>query len=404
ASGQMADEIIVNFANAAKNWEADSVRKTVPGVQNPSNPITLDFVGCTSVDMAGREANLLAAAQQLLRRKITWETDIEGLVATKGDVVKITHDMVSWSHSGRLVAGSRSALVLDKPVPLSAAGYVGVRFPDGRYATYRVQPGEGESTRLQLRDLIPASDGQAPLPVPDDGDGVACDWLWFYDEAAQPGKLVKITDVAPTDDGFRFTAVDYLPEYYAAESGGYVYVQPRAADRSQLGWMSLYETSRVTPGRQRLPVIAANWPAVSKAVQYRVRWRVAGGAWSQVLVSGAQWQMDAAKGSYEVDVAPVFADGVLGLAVAEAITIAAAAVKPAAATSFTAVGGSMQIALRWQYPAQADIATIELHGTPSGGTKQQLAVLPWPTDRWVHSGLSVNATWSYELIMCDGWG
>ena len=292
ASGQMADEVIINFANAAKNWEADSVRKVVPGVVNPGNPVTLDFVGCTSADQAGREANLLAAAQQLLRRKISWETDQEGLVASKGDVVMISHDMVSWSHSGRLLDGSRGALVLDKPVPLSAAGYVGIRFPDGRYYTYRVQPGAGESSTLQLRDLIPAADGYGPLPVPSESDAVPYDWLWFYDEAAQPGKLVKITDVAPTGDGFRFTAVDYLAEYYAAESSAYVYVPPRAANLPLLGWVALTESSRITVDKRRVPVLSASWPPAAGATQYRLRWRRAAGAWAEVSVTGTQWQAD----------------------------------------------------------------------------------------------------------------
>ena len=403
ASGQMADEIIVNFANAAKNWEADSVRKVVPGVVNPGNPVTLDFVGCTSADQAGREANLLAAAQQLLRRTISWETDQEGLVASKGDVVMISHDMVSWSHSGRLLDGSRSVLVLDKPVPLSAAGYVGIRFPDGRYYTYRVQPGTGESSTLQLRDLIPATDGSGPLPVPSESDTVPYDWLWFYDEAAQPGKQVKITDVAPTGEGFRFTAVDYLPEYYAAESSAYVYVPPRAANLPLLGWVALSESSRITVDKRRVPVLSASWPPVAGASQYRLRWRRAAGAWAEVSVAGAQWQADVEPGSYDVQVSPVFA-GSIGAAVSDSITIVAAGAPPLAVASFAATGEAMQISLRWQYPAQADIASVVLYGTPAGGSKVLLASLAYPADRWVHAGLSAGASWQYELVLVDGWG
>lgn len=404
ASGQMADEIIVNFANAAKNWEADSVRKTVSGVVNPSNPITLDFVGCTTVDMAGREAALLAAAQQLLRRKISWETDVEGLVATKGDVVMISHDMVSWSHSGRLVAGSRSALVLDKPVPLSAAGYVGVRFPDGRYATYRVQPGEGESTRLQLRDLIPASDGTAPLPVPDDGDGVACDWLWFYEPAAQPGKLVKVTDVAPTDDGFRFVAVDYLPEYYAAEGGGYVYSQPRPIKTPAVGYLSLSETSRVTTDGRRIPVLAASWAPAAGAGQYLLRWRSAGGDWRERTVTGTGYLLDAEPAVYEVAVLPVFGGVPALTATTASITISAAAAAPPGPVGFTATGGPAQVALRWSYPALAGIRGVELYGKVGTGAKVLLVSLAHPADQWTHLGLSVGVVVSYELVLVDSWG
>jgi len=405
ASGQMADEVIVTFANAAKSWEADSVRKVVPGATNPSNPVTLDFAGCTSADMAGREANLLAAAQQLLRRKISWETDQEGLVAGKGDVVMISHDMVSWSHSGRLLDGSRGALVLDKAVPLSAGGYVGIRFPDGRYYTYRVQPGTGQSSTLQLRDLIPATDDYGPLPVPSESlDTVPYDWLWFYDEAAQPGKQVKITDVAPTGDGFRFTAVDYLPEYYAAESGAYVYVPPRAANLPLLGWVALAESSRITVDKRRVPVLSASWPPVTGATQYRLRWRRAGGAWAEALIAGQQWQADVEPGAYDVQVAPVFTGSTISAPVSESITIVAAGAPPLAVTGFVATGEAMQISLRWQYPAQADIVSIVLYGTPAGGSKVLLTSLAYPADRWTHAGLSVGISWQYELVLVDGWG
>lgn len=404
ASGQMADEVIVTFANAAKDWEADSVRKVVPGVVNPSNQVTLDFAGCTSADMAGREANLLAAAQHLLRRKISWETDQEGLVAGKGDVVMISHDMVSWSHSGRLLDGSRGVLVLDKAVPLSAGGYVGVRFPDGRYYTYRVQPGTGQSSTLQLRDLIPAADDYGPLPVPSESDTVPYDWLWFYDEAAQPGKQVKITDVAPTGDGFRFTAVDYLPEYYAAESGSYVYVPPRAANLPLLGWVALGESSRITVDKRRVPVLSASWPPVAGATQYRLRWRRTGGAWAEALIAGQQWQADVEPGAYDVQVAAVFTGGTISAPVSESITIVAAGAPPLAVTGFTAMGEAMQISLRWQYPAQADIASVVLYGTPAGGGKVLLTSLAYPADRWTHAGLSVGISWQYELVLADGWG
>ncbi|WP_158677602.1 phage tail protein [Chromobacterium vaccinii] len=182
--------------------------------------MTLDFVGCCDVSMAGREANLIAASQLYHRRRVSWETDFEGLVATRGDVVLLSHDLASWAYSGRLLAGSRGQLQLDSAVPLGASGWVGIRFPDGRYATYRVKTGSGDSDTLQLRDLIPASDAGGPLPVPDESpDGVPYDWMWFYDNGAQPGRRVKIVDVKPSGDGVKFTAIDDNPAYYAAESG-----------------------------------------------------------------------------------------------------------------------------------------------------------------------------------------
>ena len=61
---QTADEVIVQFMNP-ETWQTDEVRAVVPGVTMPSNPVTLQLEGCTDVGMAGREANLLAASQEI---------------------------------------------------------------------------------------------------------------------------------------------------------------------------------------------------------------------------------------------------------------------------------------------------------------------------------------------------
>lgn len=405
ASGKMADEVIVNFANRDKDWAADSVRKVVPGVTDPSNPVTLDFAGCDNADMAGREANLLAAQQLLLRRRVEWETDDEGLVATRGDVVMLSHDMVSWSESGRLVAGDRNRVMLDKAVALSAGGYVGIRFPDGRYATYRVQSGSGESATLLLRDAIPEGDDGGWLPVPAESpDLPACDWLWFYDPAAQPGKLVKITDVAPTGDGFRFTAVDYLADYYAAETGEFVYHASPPATLAVIGYLSLSETSRINKSGIRVPVLLASWPPVAGASQYRLRWRRTGGAWAEQLLDGTELSLDVDSGDYEVTVAAVFVGGGVSRAVAGSIAVLAAGEAPLVPLSFAATGQAMQIALSWQYPDQAAIAGVELYASIGGATKARLVALTYPVESWVHLGLSIGVTVDYELVLVDSWG
>src|SRR5690606_5744715 len=101
-----ADEIVLNFINPARNWQMDEVRVKVPGATTTNNPLQLDFDGCTNPVMAGREANLLAASQAWHRRRVTWETDIEGWVANRGDVVQISHDLTVWGYSGRLTGRS----------------------------------------------------------------------------------------------------------------------------------------------------------------------------------------------------------------------------------------------------------------------------------------------------------
>ncbi len=78
------DEIVANFVNKDAGWVMDEVRAKVPGAIATNNPLQLDLDGCTNADMAGREANLIAASQVWKRRRVSWETDLEGWSARAG--------------------------------------------------------------------------------------------------------------------------------------------------------------------------------------------------------------------------------------------------------------------------------------------------------------------------------
>ncbi len=219
---QTADEVIVQFMNP-ETWQTDEVRAVVPGVTMPSNPVTLQLEGCTDVGMAGREANLLAASQLYHRRRMSWETDVEGLVVNRGDVVQLSHDMTAWSLSGRLQGSSGMTVRLDQPIPSPASGWMLLRHPNGDMATVRVSEVSEDCMTATLA-IMPG------IALPDEDTGhVPLDWTWMYDPLATPGRRVKIVSVEPLDDGnnIRLTAVDDDPGYYACEDSLYDYVPPR---------------------------------------------------------------------------------------------------------------------------------------------------------------------------------
>ncbi|KDD44793.1 bacteriophage lambda tail assembly protein I [Bordetella bronchiseptica OSU095] len=219
------DEIVGNFINSARGWILDEVRVKVPGATTTNNPLQLDFDGCVYEDMAGREANLLAAAQVWKRRRIQWETDVEGLVAVRGDVVSFSHDLTEWGYSGRLMPGSGgTTMKLQKKVPSAGFGTVLLRDPDGNMKTVSVVSAVGEVDELTI---VSDLDG---FPMPGDTGYEDCavfDWAWQFDPLATPGRRFKITAVVPAGDGLRFEAVDDDLEYYKSESNPYQYTPPR---------------------------------------------------------------------------------------------------------------------------------------------------------------------------------
>lgn len=231
-AGDLADEVVATFSNKAKNYTADQVRVRAPGVISPKQTVTVDLDGVCDPAQAGKAANLLLANNLYHRREISWETDIEGMICQRGDVVRLSHDLTTWGHSGRLLDVNGTALTLDRALPDSVQGWVGLRSPDGTYATTRGNVVGGVLTL----EVWPVG-----LP-PFDGDPL--EWLWFYDLNGTPGKLVRITDVEPLDEyTVRFKARDESAAYFAAEGGtffiydGWTGVQPlHSASDLNLSW------------------------------------------------------------------------------------------------------------------------------------------------------------------------
>jgi hypothetical protein len=117
-SENLADEIVVRFSNPSKDYEQDEVRVLAPDVVTPTRTSAIDLFGCTSATMAGKFANYVAAQQfYRRRRRVTWQSDFEGFVCQRGDVVLLSHDMTQWGYSGRFVSVNDNIVTLDRSVP-----------------------------------------------------------------------------------------------------------------------------------------------------------------------------------------------------------------------------------------------------------------------------------------------
>ena len=207
----LADEIVVNYTDRHKNWESNQVRVTVPGtVGTPVKSSSVDLMGCTTNAHAAKFANALAAQQYYRRRNITWETDMEGFVCQRGDVVILSHDLTQWGYSGRLVAVEGVNITLSKPVPRSGTtDYLMIQSPDGETEMIILDPASGDTDTLTLPSPLTLQPGYG-----------AVDHKWYFSPLPTPGKKVKITSVQPlSETRIRLTATDEDPAYYAAWNG-----------------------------------------------------------------------------------------------------------------------------------------------------------------------------------------
>lgn len=126
-----ADSITVKYFNR-KIWKPDEVTVSLPGSQT-NKPATVALFGSTDKDHAIREGLYMAAVNRYRRRIVSFQTELEGLIPTYGDLIALNHDMPQWGQSGEIIAYNHPVLSLSEPVDFTDGGthYIGLRNSDG---------------------------------------------------------------------------------------------------------------------------------------------------------------------------------------------------------------------------------------------------------------------------------
>jgi sulfur carrier protein ThiS len=272
-SANLADEFVINFNNAALGYQMDSVSALMPGVTVPSNTTQIDIQGITDKDQAGRQANLLAASQFYRCRQVQFETDIEGLVAGKGDVITMSHDLTSWSVGGRLVSGTTESLVLDRQITFTPTSqpWISVRFPDGHIETVQVVEESGTTNTVTLNMPLSASPNA-------DTDNVPMDYLYQFDPTATPGKRFKVLSkqyMGNDANWAQIVCTDDDPAYYAAEYGEYTYIVPNLLNQGPGTVSAVTIHEQLIAANAGNVTIFVNWNIVG-AVGTHVRYQLPG--------------------------------------------------------------------------------------------------------------------------------
>lgn len=401
-SGVAADEVLLNFVNAAKNYDADFVRLSAPGVVSPIKPASVELWGCTDMDMAVRDCRLQVAYQTYRTRSVTWLTDMEGLVVTRGDVVALSHDLTQWGVSGRLVGGTATVLQLDRAITLDpVANWITVVQPDGEMITSRIQYLAGEHDTVTLLDALPvAPDSDNPM-----------DWRYLADYQPTPGKRVKIVDIQPASmHEVRITAMDDPDEYYAAEAGAYSppAVRKWTADAPTVSGLQFSE-ELVRAGSGYAVILTVGWSETGDIAARGVRYSINGGALQSVAVDGPECRLTIPDtGTVTVTVNAYTAAGQSSTAATRTAihTIVGQDIPPPNVSGFavsTLADGTR--AFVWTVaPVAADVTYIEIrYATSSGtawGSMTPLGRIPYASSR-AESSLPAAGTWTFEARLLD---
>lgn len=152
ASEDTADSVTVEYFSN-QTWKI--VEETVSLSDHPDDhPAQVRLFGCTEKDQAVREGKYMAAANRYRRRLVNFQTELEGLIPTYGDLIAIAHDMPSWVQGAEVISVNGSSLTLSEPLTWDNAlgdHFISLRKFDGSVSgPWPVKP-SGAANQVVLR-------------------------------------------------------------------------------------------------------------------------------------------------------------------------------------------------------------------------------------------------------------
>jgi hypothetical protein len=209
----------VRFVNEDKNWEQDERIVYADGYDenNATKFEGIELPGVTDPDLIYKHTRF-HYAQGLLRGEIyTFQADIEAMVCTRGDMIRVAHDVPTWSYSwGRV-----------KALVTSGANTVGVTLDD----FMQIEVGQSHVIRFRsetgvqsVREIVSTISGEfktvtfvtpvATASGPKVGDA------WCGGITNQESRELLVQGIASSKDmGGIITCVDYSPDVYGADGG-----------------------------------------------------------------------------------------------------------------------------------------------------------------------------------------
>lgn len=147
-----------------RTWNFNSLRKAFAGTDPPERPQSRTLDGCTSVAQAQRELDYYVAEYNLRPISVRFDTEMEGMYPSRGDLILVAHDSPRWGQSNRVLTWDAETLTVEmfSPPVWDFAPDTGwfARFRDkrGRYSAQVVIDSAPTSTTLVLHNA-PVYDG-----------------------------------------------------------------------------------------------------------------------------------------------------------------------------------------------------------------------------------------------------
>jgi len=297
----------VSFINRANNFLNDErvVYDDGYSAANATKFEGLDFPGVTDSDLIWKHGRYHIAQLRLQRESYSLTTDFEHLVCTRGDRVRVNHDVVRWGlGAARVKAVFAGGVTLDDTLPMEVGKTYSMRFrlSDGTSLVRTVAGINGEFTTFTFSDT-----GNLPAV----GD------LVQFGENGLESVVLRVKSITPQADlSAKLELVDDAPGILNADKGAIPPFQTgipglidyRSYTPTDLSFVeSIWSTSPPTS------VIRLSWqaPAVGRVINYIVQYAEKGsGNWFNAG-SGAVASVDITNlpsGAYDVRVRAAFSN------------------------------------------------------------------------------------------------
>ncbi|MBB6224574.1 host specificity factor TipJ family phage tail protein [Rhizobium leguminosarum] len=336
----------------------------------------IDFSGVTDKDLIWKHGRYHLAQLRLQRENYSLDTDFEHLVCTRGDRVRVNHDVVLWGAGAarvKSVSSSPDGVVIDDLLTMQSGKTYSMRFraADGSTIVRSIAGVDGEFNSFQFSDT-------GTLPAAGD--------LAMFGENGLESVVLRVKSVTARQDlSARLELVDDAPAIMLADTGTIPEFQTGIAPvpdyrASAPTGFSYVETVWTTAPATSAVDMAWQAPDAGAAASYIVQYRANGDAqWitASSVSAPAIRLVDLATGVYDVRVRGVFANGELSDFLTTSFICAIFASNPADVEDFrVAISGDVAM-LQWTLQADQALSHCEIRFTPavSGATWQTASQL-----------------------------
>ncbi|MDO3431198.1 host specificity factor TipJ family phage tail protein [Rhizobium sp. CBN3] len=324
----------------------------------------IDFSGVTDKDLIWKHGRYHLAQLRLQRETYSLDTDFEHLVCTRGDRVRVNHDVVLWGAGAarvRSVSAAPDGVVLDDLLTMQAGKTYSMRFraADGSSISRTITGADGEFNSFQFSDT-------GDLPVPGD--------LAMFGENGFESVVLRVKSITARQDlSARLELVDDAPGILQADTGTIPEFQTGIAPvpdyrASAPTGFSYAETLWTTSPATSTIDMAWQAPDVGAVASYIVQYKVAGDTqwFTASSVSAPSIRLvDLATGVYDVRIRAVFANGELSGFLVGSFVCAIFAANPADIEDFRISVSGDVATLQWSMVADQATSHCEIRFSPA---------------------------------------